>query len=316
MQFKNGTEIIHPDILDEAEIVETHLHPPLSVTTPNGRLRVGALSYNSAPANTETITLAKAGGSSIVYTFQTTLTNPANAGIVHIKVQGTALLAATKLMYAVAGVGADTANIKFFNDVAAAHPDIVAPYTNMRVAIGSVEHSAGATNIFIMKVGDSAAAGTISNTLGDHAGKYLQTAFTRIYTQRYLMDGNAAGAGGVNSIGGSYQTVIPMNSVWHPTELVLVKYDVGKIIVEATKTETLIYECDGYYSSDEITFTPLWYGLECSREVKINGCQMYPVNSHRIPAGAGFYIRMRSNGTAVDEYIDFKAQYHMYPSSL
>jgi hypothetical protein len=314
MEFKNGTEIIHPQILDEAEVVENHLHPVLSVTTPNGRLRVGALTYNSAPANTETITLAKAGGSSIVYTFQTTLTNPANAGIVHIKVQATAILAATKLMYAVAGVAADTANIKYFNDVAAAHPDLVAPYTAIRVSIGTVQHVAGATNIFIMKVGDSAAAGTISDTLADHAGSYKLTAFSRIYSQRYLMDGNANPA--TNSIAGSYQCVCPMNSVWHPTELVLTKYDVGKIIVEAVKTETLVYECDGYYSTDESTFTPLWYGLECSRDIKVNGCQTYMVNSHRIPAGAGFYLKMRSNGTDPAEYIDFKAQYHMYPSTL
>jgi hypothetical protein len=96
----------------------------------------------------------------------------------------------------------------------------------------------------------------------------------------------------------------------------LCEYDVGKIVVEAASSNALIYECDGYYSLDEITFYPLWRGLELSRDEVTRGSQTFIVNSGRIPAGAGFYIRGRTNGTDPAETIDFKAQYHIYPPAL
>ena len=301
------------ELEEEIEIVENHIHPDLSVTTPNGRLRVGALTYNSAPANTENITIVKTGGTKMTYRFQTTLTNPENATIVNIKVQATTALSAQKIMYAFAGV-TDAANITYYNNVAAANTDFVAPYTTQRVSIAAALHSAGATNIFIARVGDSATACTITNNFGDTGGVYKLTQMTRIYTQRYTMTGNATPA--TNSIAGAYQCIVPMMSVWHPTELVLVDYDIGKIIVEATSDQSMIVECDGYWSMDEVTFYPLWYGLELSREPATAGSQTFLVSSHRIPAGAGFYVKMRSNLTSATEWVDFKAQYHLYPSAL
>jgi hypothetical protein len=208
----------------------------------------------------------------------------------------------------------DAVNVHYHDDVAAAHPDFVAPYTTQRVSIGSAQHAAGATNIFICRAGDSAAAITLSDTLGDHGGTYKLTGGTRIYTQRYVLSGNATPA--TDSIAGPYQCVVPMNSVWHPVELALCKYDIGKVVVEGISATGMIAECDGYYSSDEVTFTPLWYGLECSKEPATNGCQTFMVSSHRIPAGAGFYVKMRSNQTSTSAWIDFKAQYHVYPSAL
>lgn len=300
-------------ILTEAEVVEHHLHPDLSVTTPNGRLRVGAITFNSAATNAQTLTLGKAGGASRIYTFKDVLDAPA-AGNVSILVQGTADLTARVLQAAVAG--AVVPGVIAYAGGEGAHPDFVAAYTGVRVSIGSVLHPAtgvGPTLVFIARTGDSAAVCTLSDTL-THGGIYRLTAITRIYSQRYTMTGNAAAL--IDRIAGVYQCVIPMNSVWHPTELVLVAYDVGKIVIEAASSNALIYECDGYYSLDEVTFTPLWYGLELSRDEVTRGCQMFPVNSARIPAGAGFYLKCRSNGTDVADYVDFKAQYHLYPSEL
>lgn len=313
-------------IMTETEVIENHLHPHLSVTTPNGRLRVGALTFNSAATNNQTVTLGKAGGSSIIYTYKDVLSAPAS-GNCYILVQATATLTAQMLMYAIAGVTAPGL-IQYYNDVPLAHPDFVAAYTGMRVAIGTAMHpatGAGDTLVFICRVGDSAAVCTLANTLTG-GGIYKMTAFTRIYSQRYVLTGNANPA--TNSIAGPYQCIVPMSSVWYANATyagtvenpvvgsTLCKYDVGKIVVEAASSNALIYECDGYYSLDEITFTPLWYGLELSRDEVTRGCQTFMVNSHRIPAGAGFYIRARSNGTDPAEYVDFKAQYHVYPSDL
>lgn len=313
-------------LMDEIEVVENHVHPHLSVTTPNGRLRVAALTFNSAASNGQTVTLGKAGGSSIVYTYETALSAPAS-GNCHILVQASAKLTAQMLMYAIAGVNAPGL-IKYYNDVPLSHPDFVAAYTGLRVAIGTALHPAtgvGDTLVFICRVGDSAAVCTLANTLTG-GGIYKMTAFTRIYSQRYVFTGNATPA--TDSIGGPYQCIVPMSSVWYvnatytglvedPTSgAVLCKYDVGKIVVEAASSNALVYECDGYYSMDEITFVPLWYGLELSRDEVTRGCQTFMVSSHRIPAGAGFYIRGRTNGTDPAEYIDLKAQYHVYPSNL
>jgi hypothetical protein len=128
------------------------------------------------------------------------------------------------------------------------------------------------------------------------------------------MIGNAAALG--DRVAGPYQCFQPMGSVIHPTELVSCAYDVGKIAIEAVVSAGRIIECDGYYSEDEITFTPLWYGLELSRETATQGSQQFMVASGRIPAGGGFYIKMRSDGTNVTDWCDIKAQFHVYPSAL
>jgi hypothetical protein len=295
----------------EAEIVENHLHPDISVTTPNGRLRVGALTFSSA-ADTETVTLGFAAAERI-YTFKAALGAPA-ANNCHVKVQGSVALTVQKFCDAINGV-TDAANIAY-GDAAAANPAFRAAYTGVRVAIGTVPHpttGVGPTAVFIGKLGDNATVATLSDTVS-HAGIYKLTAITRIYSSRYILTGNHANL--ISRVAGDYQCVCPMNSVVHPTELVVCKYDVGKMVAEAASSNALIYECDGYYSSDEVTFTPLWYGLEMSRDEVTKGCQMFPVNSHRIPAGAGFYIKARSNGTDAADYIDFKAQYHVYPTEL
>lgn len=301
-------------LLTEVEVVEHHAHPDLSVTTPNGRLRVGAITFNSAATNAQTLTLGKAGGASRIYTFKNVLDAPA-AGNVSILVQGTADLTARVLQAAI--MGSSVPGVIAYAGGEGAHPDFVCAYTGVRVSIGSVLHPAsgvGPTLVFIAKVGDSAAVCTLTDTL-THGGIYLLTAITRIYSQRYTMTGNAAAL--IDRIAGAYQCIIPLNSVWHPTELVLVPYDVTKVVVEATSTaDATVIECDGYYSADEVVFTPMFYGLELSREEATKGCQAFLVSTHRIPAGSGFYLKCRSNGTNVADYVEFKIQYHLYPSEL
>jgi hypothetical protein len=299
----------------ESEVVEHHLHPQLSVTTPNGRLRVGAMTFGAAAANTETVTLGYVG-TTIVYTFKSALGADPGAGNVTILVQGTADLTARKLAAAVAGT-VDAGNILYGNAGVGTqpHPNMSAAYTGVRVSIGAVAHPAGATVIFLGKTGDAVDVVTLSDTVS-HAGAYLLTAVTRIYSQRYVFTGNAAAL--INRVAGAYQCICPMNSVRNPFEAnsPVCRYDVGKMVVEAVNDDALIVECDGYYSADELTFTPLWYGLEMSRDIVTKGCQLYTVSSSRIPAGSGFYIKMRSNGTNVADYIEFKAQYHIYPTNL
>lgn len=299
-------DLVIADLVTETETIENHLHPDLSVTTPNGRLRVGAMTFVDVAANTETVTLGKTGGASRIYTFKTNVDTPA-AGNVTIKVQGTQALSAQMFAKAVNGT-VDAVNIGY-GDSPTAHPDFACSYTGQQVSIGSVAHT-GSTVVVIAKIGDSLAVCTFTNTLTNE----VLTAITRIYTQRYVLAGNAAAL--IDRIAGAYQCICPMNSVFHPTENVLCKYDVGKIVVEGISDDSLVVECDGYYSTDEVTFVPMWYGLEVSKTPKADGSQMFPVNSHMIPKGAGFYVKMRSSGTNAASWIDFKAQYHVYPSSL
>jgi hypothetical protein len=307
MEFING--------IDKVRVIENHLHPALSVTTPNGRLRVGALTFNAAAANTETITLSKAGGSSRVYTFKTALGADPGAGNVTIKVQGTSDLTARRFADAINGV-TDVDDI-LYSGAETYHPDFIGAYTGIRVAIGTVPHpttGVGPTTVVLGRVGDQTGVATLSDTLGSHAGIYKLTAITRIYSSRYILTGNAAAL--IDRVAGGYQCICPMNSVRHPTELGLCKYDVGKIVVEGISADTLIVECDGYYSTDEVTFTAMWYGLECSKTPVTDGSQTFVVNSHRIPKGGGFYIKMRSSGTDAASWVDLKAQYHVYPTQL
>jgi hypothetical protein len=300
------------DIYKEAEISEHHVHPDLSVTTPNGRLRVAGLSFGAAAADTETITLGKAGGASRIYTFKSAIGDAPAAGNVSLLVQGTAALTAQVLQAAIGG--AIVPGIILYAAGEGAHPEFVAAYTSVRVSIGAVLHPAGATLVFINRTGDSGAVCTFSDTIA-HGAPYKLTAFTRIYSQRYTMTGNAAAL--IDRIAGDYQCIIPLLSVWHPTELVLVPYDVGKVVVEATSTaDATIVECDGYYSMDEVTFVPMFYGLELSREEATKGSQTFIVSTQRVPPGGGFYLRCRSNGTNVADYVEFKVQYHLYPSEL
>jgi hypothetical protein len=300
----------------EVEVVEHHLHPQLSVTTPNGRLRVGALTFGAAAADTETITLSRAGGDSRVYTFKAALGAAPAAGNVTILVQGTADLTARRFADAVNGV-ANAVNI-LYSAGESYHPNFTGGYTGQRVAIGTVPHptaGVGPTVVVVGRNGDQTGVATLSDTIA-HGGIYKLTAITRIYSSRYILTGNAAAL--IDRVAGGYQCVCPMNSVRNPFESgsPVCKYDCGKIVVEATVSDALITEVDGYYSADEITFVPLWYGLEASRDQATKGCQQFMVNSRRIPAGSGFYIKARSNGTDPTDWIDFKAQYHIYPSSL
>jgi hypothetical protein len=302
-------------IYKESDINEHHVHPQLSVTTPNGRLRVGALTFDTA-ADTKTITLSRAGGSSRIYTFKAALGAAPAAGNVTILVQGTNDLSARRFADAVNGV-VDAVNILYAAGESF-HPNFTGGYTGQRVAIGTVPHpttGTGPTVVVVGRNGDQTGAATLSDTLS-HAGIYKLTAITRIYSSRYILTGNAAALD--DRVAGGYQCVCPMNSVRNSfeTNSPVCKYDVGKIVVEATVSDSLVTEIDGYYSADELTFVPMFYGLEASRDQASKGCQQFLVSSGRIPAGAGFYIKARSNGTDPADWIDFKAQYHIYPSRL
>ena len=319
----NGQDLSNTDvadILDETEVIEHHLHPQMSVTTPNGSRRRGAITFGAAAANTETVTIGYVG-TTIVYTFKAALGADPGAGKVTILVQATADLTARKLSAAMQGE-TDAVNILYGNGGVGTkpHPNMNGFYTSQRYDIGTVIHPAGATVCVRGITRDAVDVITLSDTVS-HAGTYPLTAATRIYSARYVMSGNAAAL--INRIAGPYQCVIPMNSVRNTFESPyntqyspLCKYDVGKVIIEGISDQAMIVECDGYYSSDEVTFTELWHALELSREPASNGSQMYPVNAGRIPAGAGFYLKMRSNLTAVNEWVDYKAQYHFYPSTL
>jgi len=297
------------NIQTEVVIVEDHLHPPLSRINPSARFRRGGITFSAAPVG-GTLTIGTVSSPKI-YTIVAALGVPA-ANNVQILNQGTLDLNIRKLSQAIQGI-TDVANIAYGAGTQP-HPDIFGYYTSQRFAVGTVQHApAGGSSLMVKeKVGDQTdTAVALTIALGGGMVATTTTAFTRVYSHRYILSGNAAALG--NRIAGPYQTFVPMNSV-RDSALNLVRYDIDSFIVEAVSSITMIIEADVYYSVDEVTFVLLSYGNNLSREILSNGSQQTIQRCSRVPAGAGLYLKIRSDGTVpATDNLDLKVQLHQYP---
>ena len=291
-------------VIRDIEITEYHFHPPRSFDTPTGRYRMGAIHFLTA-ADGEIVTMGSAGG--IIYTFKTVLGAP-GAGNVHVKVQGSLDLTVRKLAEATRGV-VDAANITYGAGTQP-NPSAWGYYTSQRFSLGSTVVAVVSNIVFygiVPDLTDAAVPLTLSTTPG---GVGTTTVFTRTYTTRYLLTGNAAGLG--NRVAGAYQMVIPMksviddlgNSVWYDPEI---------FVSEAVVSANRIIECDLYWSLDEVTFNLMAFGLDVSKDVNTAGAIQFSTCVQRVPPGGGVYVKMRSDGTDPADWIDFKIHSHYYP---
>ena len=302
-----GEKIICGNDTRDDEIIQNHIHPPRSFDTPTGRYRMGAIHFLTA-ADGEIVTMGSAGG--IVYTFKTVLGAPA-AGNVHVKVQGTLDLTVRKLAQATRGV-VDAANIAYG---AGTQPNPAAwgYYTSQRFSLGTTPVIVGSNILFYGIVPDQTDAMnplTLTTTPG---GVGTTTVFTRVYTTRYLLTGNAAALG--DRVAGDYQMVIPMGAVISDAGA-QVWYEPEILVAESVVSANRIIEVDTYWSTDEITFNLMGIGLDVSKDVATAGASQFYTKVQRVPPGGGVYVKMRSDGTDPADWIDFKMHSHYYPSGV
>lgn len=287
----------------DADIAETHDHPPLTQILPQGKYRRGAILFGSA-ANGQEVVMGY-NSNLITYTFETTLGSPA-ANNVQVKVQGTIDLTIRKLVQAIQGV-TDAANIAYGTGTQP-NPDIQGAYTSQQIAIGTTILAAGSTLYIKFKVGDRSETSFPVTLTTTTVGSTL-VAFTRVFSSRYSVPGGGADIN--DHVAGALQTLVPMQWVYDNSGN-LVLYDSNIMIVEGASSGTTVYECDLYYSTDEINFVLFQAGLNLSFAGTNAGSQQYLSHGQRIPAGAGLYIKVRGSNNAT-ETIDLKVQYHQYP---
>lgn len=296
----------HPYPDQDADIAETHDHPPLSQVIPSGAYRRGAITFGSA-ANGQNIIVGY-NTNLITYTFVTALGAPV-ANNVQIKVQGTVDLSVRKLADAIRGV-TDAANIAYGTGTKP-NPDIQGAYTSQQIAIGTTLMVAGSTLYLRFKIGDRSVTAFPTTFTTTTVGSTLVD-FTRVFSSRYNVP---AGGSDINDhVAGALQTLIPMNWVFDVNNNP-VRYDPNIQVVEGASSGTTVYECDLLWSSDEITFHMIVQGLNLSFAGTNAGSQEYWYHGDRVPVGAGLYIRVRGSNNGA-ETIDIKTQYHQYPVNI
>ena len=294
------------DWINDVRITEDHHHPPRSFDIPTGRYRMGAIHFGSAAAG-QNVIMGGAGG--ITYNFVAALGAP-GAGVCEVKVQGSMDSTVRKLAQATRGV-VDAVNIAYGAGTQP-NPSAWGYYTSQRVSVGSTQVVAGSNMIFygiVPDLTDALNPLTLSTTT---VGSTL-TVFTRFYVTRYVLNGNAAALG--NRVAGDMQMVIPVGSVINDSGIP-VWYDPATFVMEATNTASMVVEVDTYWSLDELTFTLMGMGLDVSRDVVAVGAQQFRTEVQRAPPGAGIFVKLRSDGNNVADWVDFKLHCHYYSAGV
>jgi len=268
---------------------------------------MGAIHFLTA-ADGEIVTMGSAGG--IVYTFKTVLGAP-GAGNVHVKVQGSLDLTVRKLAEATRGV-VDAANITYGAGTQP-NPSAWGYYTSQRFSLGATPVVVGSNILFYGIIADQTDAALPLTLTTAPAGVGTTTIFTRVYTTRYVLTGNAAALG--DRVAGAYQMVIPMKSVIDDTGA-QVWYDPEIFVAEAVVSANRIIEVDTYWSLNEVTFVLMALGLDVSKDVATAGASQFITKVQRVPPGGGVYVKMRSDGTNPADWIDFKMHSHYYPAGV
>jgi hypothetical protein len=283
-----------------------HAHPVEQASAPDFAARRAAITF-SVIANNNNMVLG-----AVTYTFLTTLGSP-GANVVHVKIQGTLTDTVKKLAEATRGV-VDAANITYGTGTSP-HPTCIGFWTSQRFAIGATNVPAGQSLFLLERAEDVITAITLTST----ATTTNLTAFTRAGFLRYILNGNAAGAGGVNSIRSAMHTILPIGSVLLgglAAPLGLVAFDVhGISLTDQSSSDEK--EVDLYFSSDEVTFTRLSRSNSVGTSTTSAATHVnFIVKGMRIPKGNGLYCKIGSAGTSAAATVDLKFTYHMYSIEL
>ncbi|MDF2645355.1 MAG: hypothetical protein K0Q73_1160 [Paenibacillus sp.] len=286
-------------------ILLNHLHPVETATAPDMASRRASITFTNI-VNGNNVILA-----TVTYTFVTSLGSTA-VNNVQVLIQGTLRGTVQKLAEAIRGIQDET-NISYGIGTDP-NPACTAYWTSQRFSIGDITIASGESLFLLERAENVTTALAFTST-----ATATISAFTRASYLRYIMSGNASGTGGVNSIRGPMQTVLPIDSVTiggQGEQLYPATYDCH-LLTLCRQSDTSEKELDLYISNDEETF------IRISRSTPV-GADGTSVSLHihielrqsRIPAGYGLYIRMGSNDTTVSAYCDLKFTYHLYPVAL
>jgi len=234
------------------------------------------------------------------------------ANNVQVLIQGTLRNSVKKLAEAIRGIQ-DVANIAYGVGTAP-NPVSTAYWTSRIFSIGDVTIPSG-ESLFLLERAENA---TTPLNLTSTASATIN-AFTRASYLKYVLSGNATGAGGVNSVRGPLQTLLPIGSVviggqgglLYPTA-----YDCH-LVTLCRQSDTSEKELDLYISNDEVNFTRISRSTPIGADSSNAGLHIdIQMRQSRVPSGYGLYISMGSDGTSASAFCDLKFTYHLYPVNL
>ncbi len=286
-------------------IILNHLHPIETATAPDLVSRRASITFTGINNGNNVVI------GTVTYTFVTALGSP-TANNVQVLIQDTLRNTVKKLAGAIRGVQ-DVANISYGSGTAP-NPTSTAYWTSRIFSIGDVTIPSG-ESLFLLERAENA---TTTLTLTSTATATIN-AFTRASYLRYVLSGNATGAGGVNSVRGPLQTLLPIGSVviggqgglLYPTA-----YDCH-LVTLCRQSDTSEKELDLYISNDEVNFTRISRSTPIGADSSNAGLHIdIQMRQSRVPSGYGLYISMGSDGTSVSAFCDLKFTYHLYPVSL
>ncbi|QHQ63431.1 hypothetical protein Ana3638_23835 [Anaerocolumna sedimenticola] len=286
-------------------IILNHLHPIETATAPDMVSRRGAITFTSINSGNNLVI------GTVTYTFVTALGSPA-ANNVQVLIQGNIRNTVKKLAEAIRGIQ-DIANI-VYGSGASPNPACTAYWTSRIFSIGDITIPSG-ESLFLLERAENA---TSPLTLTSTATATIN-AFTRASYLRYVLSGNATGTGGINSVRGPLQTLLPIGSVviggqdglLYPTA-----YDCH-LVTLCRQSDTSEKELDLYISNDEVNFTRISRSTPIGADSSNAGLHIdIQLRQSRVPSGYGLYISMGSDGTSASAYCDLKFTYHLYPVTL
>ena len=286
-------------------IILNHLHPIETATAPDMVSRRGAITFTGINSGNNVIL------GPVTYTFVTSLGSP-TANNVQVLIQGTLRNSVKKLAEAIRGIQ-DVANIAYGVGTTP-NPVSTAYWTSRIFSIGDVIIPSG-ESLFLLERAENA---TTPLNLTSTASATIN-AFTRASYLKYVLSGNATGAGGVNSVRGPLQTLLPIGSVviggqgglLYPTA-----YDCH-LVTLCRQSDTSEKELDLYISNDEVNFTRISRSTPIGADSSNAGLHIdIQTRQSRVPSGYGLYISMGSNGTSASAFCDLKFTYHLYPVNL
>ena len=286
-------------------IILNHLHPIETATAPDMVSRRASITFTGINSGNNVVL------GTVTYTFVTSLGSP-TANNVQVLIQGTLRNSVKKLAEAIRGIQ-DATNIAYGSGTSP-NPTSTAYWTSRIFSIGDVTIPSG-ESLFLLERAENA---TTPLTFTSTATATIN-AFTRASYLKYVLSGNATGAGGVNSVRGPLQTLLPIGSVviggqgglLYPTA-----YDCH-LVTLCRQSDTSEKELDLYISNDEVNFTRISRSTPIGADSSNAGLHIdIQMRQSRVPSGYGLYISMGSDGTSASAFCDLKFTYHLYPVNL
>ena len=294
------------NLYTRAGILLNHMHPIETATAPDMTCRRASITFTGIADGSNVVI------GTVTYTFVTVLGSPA-ANNVQVLIQGTLRQTVQKLAEATRG-SQDGLNIAYGTGIGA-NPFCTSYWTSQRFSMGDTTVAPG-ESLFVLERAENVITALPFTT----TAAATINGFSRSSYLRYVLSGNAAGTGGINSVRGPFHTVLPIGSVVIGGQGGLLypetTYDCH-LLTLCRQSDTSEKEVDLYISNDEITFTRISRSTPVGFSSTGDATHVHiQLRQSRIPTGYGLYIRMGSNGTSSSAYCDLKFTYHLYPVAL